>query len=76
MGVIAADEERFEAAAAYLERALPVIRSADIRHSHQIELEPDRYRNPIEVAALQVLVEAYCSSVARRTRRAWRCSAS
>ena len=61
MGVIAADEERFEAAAAYLERALPVIRSADIRHSHQIELEPDRYRNPIEVAALQVLVEAYAA---------------
>lgn len=59
LGLIAMDQERFEPAGAYIERALPIIRSADIRHSHEIELDPARYQNPIEVAALQMLVDIY-----------------
>ncbi|MBA2306216.1 MAG: hypothetical protein H0W08_26805, partial [Acidobacteria bacterium] len=36
----------------------PIIRDVDIRHSHEIETGPDR-QNPIELAALQVLADAY-----------------
>ena len=49
-------------AAAYLERALPIIREADIRHSHEIELDPKHYQNPVEVSALQALVDVYLRS--------------
>ena len=59
LGLIAMDQERYEPAAEYIERALPIIRSADIRHSHEIELDPARYQNPVEVAALQILVDVY-----------------
>ena len=59
LGLIALDQERLEPAAAYIERALPIIRTTDIRHSHEIELDPARYQNPIEVAALQMLIDIY-----------------
>ena len=59
LGLIAMEQERYEPAADYIERALPIIRSADIRHSHEIELDPARYQNPIEVAALQILIDIY-----------------
>ena len=59
LGLLAMDQERYEPAAAYIERALPIIRSADIRHSHEIELDPERYQNPIEVSALQMLIDIY-----------------
>ena len=59
LGLIAVEQERYEPAAEYIERALPIIRSADIRHSHEIELDPARYQNPIEVAALQILIDIY-----------------
>jgi tetratricopeptide (TPR) repeat protein len=59
LGMLAMGQERYDAAGAYLERALPIIREADIRHSHEIELDPKRYQNPIEIAALQALIEVY-----------------
>jgi tetratricopeptide (TPR) repeat protein len=59
LGALALDQERFESAASYLERALPVIRVVDIRHSHEIELDAKRYRNPFEASALQMLIEVY-----------------
>lgn len=59
LGMLALTQARHTQAAEYLERALPIIRSADIRHSHEIELDPERYQNPVEIAALQALVEIY-----------------
>jgi tetratricopeptide (TPR) repeat protein len=59
LGALALDQERYEPAASYLERALPIIRSVDIRHSHEIELDAKRYRNPYEVSALQMLIDIY-----------------
>ncbi len=59
LGLIALNQARYPQAADYLERALPIIRSADIRHSHEIELDPEKYQNPIEVAAVQALIEIY-----------------
>jgi tetratricopeptide (TPR) repeat protein len=59
LGVVALEQERYEPAASYLERALPVIREVDIRHSHEIELDAKRYRNPFEAAALQMLIDIY-----------------
>jgi tetratricopeptide (TPR) repeat protein len=58
LGLVAMQQQRVEDAASYMERALPIIRAVDIRHSHEIETGPG-YQNPIEVSALQVLVEAY-----------------
>ena len=62
LGMLAMSQERYDAAAAYLERALPIIREADIRHSHEIELDPKHYQNPVEVSALQALVDVYLRS--------------
>lgn len=59
LGLIAARQQRFAEAAAHMERALPIIREVDIRHSHEIETNPEQYQNPVERSALQVLVEAY-----------------
>ena len=59
LGMVKLNQGRSAEAAAYLERALPIIRSADIRHSHEIELQAERYQNPIEVATLQALIEIY-----------------
>lgn len=59
LGLVAAGQQRNAEAAAYMERALPIIRSVDIRHSHAIETDPKTYQNPLELSALQVLVEAY-----------------
>ena len=57
LGLLASDGRPAEAVA-YLERALPIIRSVDIRHSHSIELERAKYQNPYELSALQMLVSA------------------
>jgi tetratricopeptide (TPR) repeat protein len=46
----------YQAATDQLERALPIIRSVDIRHSHDIETTPTAYYNPIEESALDLLV--------------------
>jgi tetratricopeptide (TPR) repeat protein len=59
LGLVAVRQQRFADATLLMEQALPIIRDVDIRHSHEIETEPDRYQNPIERAALQVLVDAY-----------------
>ena len=59
MGLVASSRHRYADAAGYLERALPHIRNVDIRHSHEIELDPEHYQNPVEMAALQVLIDAY-----------------
>lgn len=59
LGLVAVSQQQFADAAAYMERALPIIRDVDIRHSHEIETEAERYQNPIELSALQVLVDAY-----------------
>lgn len=59
LAVVAARQERYRDAATLMERALPIIRGTDIRHSHEIEITPERYHNPFEVAALEVLVECY-----------------
>lgn len=58
-GLVAFGRRDFVHAAALLERALPHIRAVDIRHSHEIELDPEHYRNPVEMSALQILVVAY-----------------
>lgn len=56
----AADLGEYGAAAADMERALPIIRAVDIRHSHEIDAVPgDRPDNPIEVDALQKLTTWY-----------------
>jgi len=59
LGLVAVQQHRPAEAAASMERALPIIRAVDIRHSHDIELAPAAYQNPIELSALQVLVDAY-----------------
>jgi len=59
LAVVATRQERYRDAAAFMERALPIIRGTDIRHSHEIEVEPERYHNLFEVSALEVLVECY-----------------
>ena len=59
LGLVAVQQQRLEDAAQYMERALPIIRAVDIRHSHAIETVPADYQNPIELSALQVLVDAY-----------------
>jgi tetratricopeptide (TPR) repeat protein len=59
LGLVAVQQHRTADAARCMERALPIIRAVDIRHSHEIELEPAAYQNPIELSALQVLVDAY-----------------
>jgi tetratricopeptide (TPR) repeat protein len=61
LGLVAVQQHRTADAAGYMERALPIIRTVDIRHSHEIELEPQAYRNPLELSALQVLVDAYAA---------------
>ena len=66
LGGLALDQERYEPAASYLERALPIIREVDIRHSHEIELDAKRYRNPFEVSALQMLIDIYSQKTACR----------
>lgn len=58
-GLVAFGRRDAAATTALLERALPHIRSVDIRHSHEIELDPEHYQNPIEMSALQILVVAY-----------------
>lgn len=62
LGVLAAGEQRYAEAAVYLERALPIIRSLDIRHSHAIETDKAQYQNPFELSALRLLVDAYQKS--------------
>lgn len=62
LGNLATREERYADAAAYLERALPIIRSVDIRHSHAIETDKEQYQNPFELSALRLLVDAYVKS--------------
>ena len=59
LGLVAVQQQRFADATLFMEQALPIIRDVDIRHSHAIETEPGQYQNPIERAALQVLVDAY-----------------
>jgi tetratricopeptide (TPR) repeat protein len=59
LGLVAVQQHRTADAALNMERALPIIRMVDIRHSHEIELEPRAYQNPIELSALQVLIDAY-----------------
>ena len=59
LGLIASSQERYRDAATYMERALPIIRAVDIRHSHAIETDKKAYQNPFEVSALQVLVDSY-----------------
>lgn len=59
LGLLAAGEQRYADAASYLERALPIIRDVDIRHSHAIEANKDQYQNPFELSALRLLVDAY-----------------
>jgi tetratricopeptide (TPR) repeat protein len=59
LGLVAARQHRYSDAAAYMERALPLIRTVDIRHSHAIETGPEPCENPYEVSALEELVDAY-----------------
>lgn len=59
LGLIAFGRRELDRTVNLLERALPHIRSVDIRHSHEIELDPQQYQNPIEMSALQVLIAAY-----------------
>ena len=59
LAVVAADRQQYDAAAEYLERALPLVREVDLRHSHEIELDPKAYYNVIEEDALRQLVSLY-----------------
>jgi tetratricopeptide (TPR) repeat protein len=59
LGLVAMQQQQPAEAARCMERALPIIRTVDIRHSHDIELDRAAYQNPIELSALDVLVQAY-----------------
>ncbi|MEO5895560.1 MAG: tetratricopeptide repeat protein [Vicinamibacterales bacterium] len=59
LGLVAARQQRHAEAVVDMERALPIIRQVDIRHSHQIEISPKAYQNPIELSALQTLTDSY-----------------
>jgi tetratricopeptide (TPR) repeat protein len=59
LGLMAFERRDFAAASGYMERALPVIRDVDIRHSHEIEEDEAHRYNEIEEHALSVLVESY-----------------
>jgi tetratricopeptide (TPR) repeat protein len=61
LGLVAVQQHRTEDTAMYMERALPIIRKVDIRHSHEIEIKPETYQNPIELSALEVLVDTYAT---------------
>lgn len=59
LALVATDERDYVAAAAYLERALPIIERVDVRHSHEIELDPKQYYNPVQEAALRLIIGTY-----------------
>ena len=59
LALVSLDRRSYAKAAAYLERALPFIERVDLRHSHEIELDPKHYYNRIDEDALRLLVHAY-----------------
>lgn len=59
LSLVALRQERLEDTAAYMEKALPIIREVDIRHSHEIEATKELYANPVELSALQILADTY-----------------
>jgi len=61
LALVEGDAGDYREAAADMERALPIIRGTDIRHSHEIEQRPADYRNPVEETALARLAEWYAT---------------
>ena len=59
LALVSTDERDYAKAAAYLERALPIIASVDVRHSHEIELDPKRYYNSVLESALRLIIRTY-----------------
>jgi len=59
LALVSAAEDNYVDAAHYLERALPMIVEVDVRHSHEIELNPAEYYNAVHESALRMLVDAY-----------------
>lgn len=59
LALVAVRQQRLADAAVYMEKALPIIREVDIRHSHEIETTKERYANPVELSALQILADTY-----------------
>lgn len=59
LAIVEGDAGEYRDAAADMERALPIIRGTDIRHSHDIEQHTSDYRNPVEETALASLAEWY-----------------
>src|SRR5262249_27694325 len=58
LALLSADFGDYTSAAADMERALPIIRAVDIRHSHEIDERPgQKPANPIEAEALALLVK-------------------
>jgi tetratricopeptide (TPR) repeat protein len=59
LALVSTDERDSAKAAAYLERALPIIERVDVRHSHEIELDPKQYYNSVQESALRLIVRTY-----------------
>lgn len=59
LAIVEGDAGQYRDAVAGMERALPIIRATDIRHSHEIEPHAADYYNPIEETALARLAEWY-----------------
>ena len=55
LALVAGDAGDYWTAVTEMGLALPIIRSVDIRHSHEIENRDDEYFNPIEETALELL---------------------
>jgi tetratricopeptide (TPR) repeat protein len=72
LAAVAAAEQQHTEVTTYLERALPIIRSVDIRHSHAIETNSSQYSNPFELSALQMLVHAYTETGDKQRAATWR----
>ena len=59
LALVAADTGDYRTGVTDLELALPIIRSLDIRHSHEIEPNPGDYFNPFEETSLALLSTWY-----------------
>ena len=60
LALVSLDKQQYSKAAAYLEQALPIIATVDVRHSHEIELDPRQYYNSV--------TRTRCGCSCRRTK--------
>jgi tetratricopeptide (TPR) repeat protein len=72
LALLTAQAQSYPEAVEYMERALPLIRQIDIRHSHEIEEDERAYYNSIEEDALRLLSEAYQNMKQEKTAARYR----